>query len=69
VGVSRKSFVGLVLEGLLKKKTEPKERLYGSLGALAYAVVKGAHIVRVHDVKETREFLALLDTVRTYGDF
>jgi dihydropteroate synthase len=53
----------------LRKKTEPKERLYGSLGALAYAVVKGAHIVRVHDVKETREFLALLDTVRTYGDF
>jgi len=69
VGVSRKSFIGLVLEGLLRKKTEPKERLYGSLGALAYAVVKGAHIVRVHDVKETREFLALLDTVRTYGDF
>ncbi len=69
IGVSRKSFIGLVLEGLLKKKTEPKERLYGSLGALAFAVVKGAHIVRVHDVAQTREFLALLDTVRTYGDF
>lgn len=69
VGVSRKSFIGLVIEGLLKKKTEPKERLYGSLGALAPAVIEGAHIVRVHDVKETREFLALLDTVRTYGEF
>ncbi len=69
VGVSRKSFIGVVLEGLLRKKTEPMERLYGSLGALALAVVKGANMVRVHDVKETREFLALLDTVRTYGEF
>lgn len=69
VGVSRKSFIGLVMEGLLRKKTEPVERLYGSLGALAPAVIKGANIVRVHDVKETREFLALLDTVRTYGEF
>ncbi len=69
VGVSRKSFIGIVMEGLLKKKTEPVERLYGSLGALAPAVMKGAHIVRVHDVKETREFLALLDTIRTYDEF
>ncbi|GAB6066551.1 dihydropteroate synthase [Aquifex pyrophilus] len=66
VGVSRKSFIGLILEGFLNKKTEPKERLFGSLGALAPAVLGGAHIVRVHDVKETKEFLALLDAVRTY---
>ena len=66
VGVSRKSFIGLILEGFLNKKTEPKERLFGSLGALAIPVLKGAKIVRVHDVKETREFLALLDAVRTY---
>ncbi|WP_461831657.1 dihydropteroate synthase [Aquifex sp.] len=66
VGVSRKSFIGLILEGFLNKKTEPKERLFGSLGALAPAVLGGANIVRVHDVKETKEFLALLDAVRTY---
>ena len=66
VGVSRKSFIGLILEGFLNKKTKPKERLFGSLGALAVPVLKGAKIVRVHDVKETREFLALLDAVRTY---
>ncbi|MCS7171464.1 MAG: dihydropteroate synthase [Aquificaceae bacterium] len=69
VGVSRKSFIGILMEGLLKKSTKPTDRLYGSLGALAPAVIKGAHIVRVHDVRETREFLALLDTVRTYGEF
>ena len=66
VGVSRKSFVGLVLEGFLNKQTTPKERLFGSLGAVAPAVLQGAHIVRAHDVRETREFLALLDAVRTY---
>ncbi len=66
VGVSRKSFIGLILEGFLNKKTLPRERLYGSLGAVAPAVLKGTQIVRVHDVKETREFLALLDAVRTY---
>jgi dihydropteroate synthase len=69
VGVSRKSFIGLILEGLIKKKTEPHERLFGSLGALAPAVLGGANIVRVHDVAQTREFLALLDSVRTYGEF
>ncbi len=69
IGVSRKSFIGLTLEGLLGKKTQPRERLYGSLGSLAFAVIRGVHIARVHDVRETREFLALLDTVRTYGEF
>ncbi len=68
VGVSRKSFIGLILEGLLNRKTEPQHRLFGSLGAVAPAVWQGAHIVRAHDVKATREFLALLDTVRTYDD-
>ncbi len=66
IGVSRKSFIGLILESFLNRRTEPRERLYGSLGAVAPAVLQGAQIVRVHDVKETREFLALLDAVRTY---
>ncbi len=65
VGVSRKSFVGVVLKLLLNLDTEPKERLYGSLGALTFAVLGGAKIVRVHDVKETKQFLALLDSIRT----
>ena len=66
VGVSRKSFIGAVLDAFLGKHTRPEERLFGSLGALAPAVLEGAVIVRVHDVRETREFLALLDAVRTY---
>lgn len=69
VGVSRKSFIGYIYEALLNKKSEPKERLFGSLGALAPAVIKGVNIVRVHDVAATREFLAVLDTIRTYDPY
>lgn len=47
VGLSRKSFLGR-LTG-----REPGERLAGSLAGMAYAVMRGAHIVRVHDVKES----------------
>lgn len=67
IGISRKSFLNIILKNLLTKKdTQPKERLYASLGATAYAVLNGAHIVRVHDVKETAEFLTILDTIRGY---
>ncbi len=68
IGISRKSFIGKILKNLLKKNNEPlpKERLYGSLAATAMAVLNGAHIVRVHDVKETVEFLTILDTIRGY---
>jgi len=69
IGVSRKSFVGAVLEAFLNQKTDPGERLFGSLGATAYGVISGAQIVRTHDVAQTRQFLALLDAVRTFHAF
>ena len=69
VGVSRKSFIGEIYKLLLQKETKPKERLFGSLAALAPAVEGGAHIVRVHDVAPTKEFLAVLDSIRTYDPY
>jgi len=48
VGPSRKSFIGAIL-GL-----GVEERLEGTLAACAVAVVRGADILRVHDVKEVR---------------
>ena len=69
VGVSRKSFIGFIYETLLGIKSQPKERLHGSLAALAPAVMGGANIVRVHDVKPTREFLAVLDSIKTYDPY
>jgi dihydropteroate synthase len=54
VGVSRKSFIGR-----LSRNEPPKRRLPGSLAAALAAVARGAHILRVHDVGETRQALAV----------
>ncbi len=61
-GVSRKSFVGkAVARG--GQPFPAEERLFGSLAAAVIAIVKGAHIVRVHDVRATVEAAALADAV------
>ena len=39
------------------------DRLYGSLGIAAAAVLRGAKIVRTHDVRETREMIQGLEAV------
>ena len=59
VGVSRKSTVGAVL-GRGGAAAPVGERLYGSLGLAALAVVRGAAIVRAHDVRATVEALRTL---------
>lgn len=51
VGASRKSFLGKLTH------REPAERLAGSLAAAAWAAAHGTEILRVHDVRETRDFL------------
>lgn len=58
VGASRKTFIGNVL------KLPVVERLEGSLAAAAFAAWSGAHIVRVHDVKQTRRVVDLVDAIR-----
>ncbi|GIV59475.1 dihydropteroate synthase [Rhodocaloribacter litoris] len=56
VGVSRKSTIGAVL-GTKTDPVPPSERLFGSLGATAVAVLRGATLVRTHDVRPTVELL------------
>lgn len=55
VGMSRKSMIFNVL------KTTPKEALAGSLACATIAAMKGAHIFRVHDVKETSDILKIVN--------
>ncbi len=50
LGTSRKSFIGKV-----SSEASAQDRLAGSLASALYGVQKGADIVRVHDVKETRQ--------------
>lgn len=58
VGPSRKSFIGRVLE------VEVGERMSGTLACVAEAVEHGARMVRVHDVKDTVQFLRMRDAIR-----
>jgi len=58
LGASRKSFIGAIT-GV----KEPRRRLPGSLAAVGATYYKGAKIYRVHDVKETYQFLKLLSAV------
>jgi dihydropteroate synthase len=58
-GVSRKSFLGEIT-GI---KT-PVERENATLGAVAYSALKGANIVRVHNVKANREMLTVFETLK-----
>ena len=59
VGASRKAFIGRILG------TEADQRLEGSLAAAVAAVMGGADIVRVHDVKETRRAIRVADAIRS----
>lgn len=59
VGISRKSTIGRVL-GTAEHPVPAEERLFGTLGATAAAVMAGASIVRTHDVRPTVEMLHAL---------
>ena len=58
VGVSRKAFIGHLLG-----QDSPEGRLLGTAAAVACAVLKGAHIVRVHDVAAMRQVTAVADAI------
>ena len=57
LGISRKSFIGNIL-GL-----PAKDRLDGSLGASVIGVLKGASIIRTHDIRETRNAVKIAEAI------
>lgn len=57
LAVSRKDFVGAVTQ------RAPRERLAGTLAAVAHGVDAGVHVLRVHDVAQTADFLAVRDVL------
>ena len=62
VGISRKSTVGQILSRE-SKPVATCDRLFGSLGITAVALLQGASIVRTHDVRETREMIQGMEAV------
>ena len=58
IGLSRKSFLGKVTD------RDVADRLAGSLAGLAVAVWRGAHVLRVHDVRESRDAVRVVTALR-----
>jgi|SRR3989338_2236623 len=58
VGPSRKSFIGNIT------RLQVNERLEGTIAAISIAIMNGANIVRVHDVKECKRAAMVADAVR-----
>lgn len=61
IGASRKTFIGNICGG--EKSLPVEDRLEGSLAAAVVAVLNGADIIRVHDVKETKKCIDLVDCI------
>jgi len=57
IGTSRKSFIGR-LTG-----REPSDRLLGTAASVAAAIIRGAHIVRVHDVAQILDVVRVTDAL------
>ena len=65
VGPSRKSFIGRLLADDTGTPVPSSERLHGTMAVVAIAVLKGAHIVRVHDVKAAVETIRVSESIRS----
>jgi dihydropteroate synthase len=57
IGTSRKSFIGKVFN------KEASWRLAGTAATVCAAILKGAHIVRVHDVKAIKDIVTMTDAI------
>jgi dihydropteroate synthase len=61
VGTSRKSFIGRTVGA--GKDVPAEHRLYGTLATQTALILKGAHIVRTHDVKASLEVARIADAI------
>ena len=57
LGTSRKSFIGAVLD------KEVTDREPGTWATVCAGIVKGAHIVRVHEVATCRQLADMIDAI------
>ena len=59
IGPSRKAFIGRILDN-----APPQERIYGTAAAVAISIMKGANIIRAHDVREMAQVARVADAVK-----
>jgi dihydropteroate synthase len=58
LGCSRKAFIGRILN------KEPDERDVGTMAAVAVGILKGAQIMRVHNVKMAKDTVQVVEAIR-----
>ncbi|MDD5679869.1 MAG: dihydropteroate synthase [Candidatus Omnitrophica bacterium] len=65
IGVSRKSFIVNTLKnsGIIDENTAVGGRLMGTAASAAISIIKGANILRVHDVKEMVQVARIADAI------
>jgi dihydropteroate synthase len=57
IGTSRKSFIGRITG------SKENDRIFGSASSIAIGILRGAHMVRVHDVKQMVEVARVADAI------
>lgn len=57
VGISRKSFIGKILN------LPPQERLEGTIASAILSLIHGAHILRVHDVEAVKKAILVAEAI------
>jgi dihydropteroate synthase len=61
LGTSRKTFIGKILNA------QVTDRLEGTLSSIAIGVLNGAHIIRSHDVLQSKKVIAMADAIKMAG--
>jgi dihydropteroate synthase len=65
IGPSRKSFIGHLLAGSNGEPAPVTDRVHGTMASVTAAILGGAHIVRVHDVKAAVETARVADAIKS----
>ena len=60
VGASRKSMIGQILNNC-----PPEKRVTGTIAVHYHALMKGAKILRVHDIKEANESIRIFNAIQS----
>jgi dihydropteroate synthase len=64
IGTSRKSFLGRILADAYGNPAASEDRLHATMATMTAAILRGAHIIRVHDVKAAVETSRVADALK-----
>ena len=64
IGTSRKSFIGRILADETGTPGPAEDRLHGTMATVTAAILRGAHLVRVHDVKAAAETIRVTESIQ-----